>query len=95
MLRRKRNKPGVKAERLSYPNCLNKKSWASSCRVWRNYPPQKEVLTTRVAWTAPSRSHLVPPPLLGEHNDEILKELGYSDKEISELKSESIITQSN
>jgi formyl-CoA transferase/CoA:oxalate CoA-transferase len=37
----------------------------------------------------------LPPPLLGEHNDEILKDLGYSDKEISELKSESVITRSN
>ena len=37
----------------------------------------------------------LPPPLLGEHNDEILKDVGYSDKEISELKSESVITQSN
>jgi len=37
----------------------------------------------------------LPPPLLGEHNNEILKELGYSDKEIDKLKSESVITDSD
>ena len=37
----------------------------------------------------------LPPPLLGEHNNAILKELGYSDKEINELRSESVITQSD
>ena len=30
------------------------------------------------------------PPLLGEHNEEILKELGYSDEEIKDLKGEGI-----
>ena len=34
----------------------------------------------------------LPPPLLGEHNNEILKDLGYSLKEIKDLESESIIT---
>ncbi len=37
----------------------------------------------------------LPPPLLGEHNNVILKELGYSDKEINKLRSESVITQSD
>ena len=37
----------------------------------------------------------LPPPLLGEHNNVILKELGYSDREINELRSESVITQSD
>ena len=30
------------------------------------------------------------PPLLGEHNEEILRELGYSDEKINELKGEGI-----
>ena len=30
------------------------------------------------------------PPLLGEHNEEILKELGYTDEKIDELKGENI-----
>ena len=34
----------------------------------------------------------LPPPLLGEHNDQILKDLGYSDKDIEDLRSENIIT---
>jgi len=32
-----------------------------------------------------------PPPLLGEHTKEILKELGYRDQEIKELKDEGVI----
>ena len=32
-----------------------------------------------------------PPPLLGEHNAEILGKLGYSDSEIQRLADESII----
>ena len=34
----------------------------------------------------------LPPPLLGEHNDQILKDLGYSDKDIEDPRSENIIT---
>ena len=33
-----------------------------------------------------------PAPILGQHNDEILRDLGYSDEEISELKREEVIT---
>ena len=31
------------------------------------------------------------PPLLGQHNEEILSEIGYSETEIEKLKSDSII----
>jgi len=31
------------------------------------------------------------PPLLGEHNEEVLKEIGFSAAEIEELKSQAII----
>ena len=34
----------------------------------------------------------LPPPLLGEHNNEILKSMGYSDKEIYNFINENIIT---
>lgn len=36
-------------------------------------------------------SYRLPPPLLGEHNHEILKELNYSDEEIESFKNEGII----
>jgi formyl-CoA transferase/CoA:oxalate CoA-transferase len=32
-----------------------------------------------------------PPPLLGEHTDQILHELGYSDKQIQRLRSEGVV----
>ena len=31
------------------------------------------------------------PPLLGEHNEEILKEIGYTDEEISQLHEDQIL----
>ena len=33
----------------------------------------------------------IPPPLLGEHTNEILKELGFSDSEISELRESGVV----
>jgi crotonobetainyl-CoA:carnitine CoA-transferase CaiB-like acyl-CoA transferase len=33
----------------------------------------------------------LPPPLLGQHTEEILKELGYNDEEIKELKAKGIV----
>ena len=32
-----------------------------------------------------------PPPTIGEHNDELLNELGYDDNAISKLKKDNII----
>jgi hypothetical protein len=32
-----------------------------------------------------------PSPLLGEHNEEVLKELGYGDDEIARLKEDAVI----
>jgi crotonobetainyl-CoA:carnitine CoA-transferase CaiB-like acyl-CoA transferase len=34
-----------------------------------------------------------PAPLLGEHNDEVLKELGYSDGEIAKLREDKVIAE--
>jgi crotonobetainyl-CoA:carnitine CoA-transferase CaiB-like acyl-CoA transferase len=32
-----------------------------------------------------------PPPRLGEHNEEVLKSLGYSDADIASMRSEGVI----
>jgi crotonobetainyl-CoA:carnitine CoA-transferase CaiB-like acyl-CoA transferase len=39
----------------------------------------------------PDRVHLRPAPLLGQHNRELLAELGLSDKDIDELESQGVI----
>jgi len=39
----------------------------------------------------PGRIHLQPAPLLGQHNRELLAELGLSDKDIDELESQGVI----
>ena len=39
----------------------------------------------------PERFHLQPAPLLGEHNDELLTEIGLKDHEIAELVAEGVI----
>ena len=39
----------------------------------------------------PDRVHLRPAPLLGQHNRELLAELGLSDKDIDELESQGLI----
>jgi crotonobetainyl-CoA:carnitine CoA-transferase CaiB-like acyl-CoA transferase len=39
----------------------------------------------------PDRIHVRPAPLLGQHNHEVLSELGLSDKDIDELESQGVI----
>jgi crotonobetainyl-CoA:carnitine CoA-transferase CaiB-like acyl-CoA transferase len=35
---------------------------------------------------------VLAPPLLGEHTDEILAELGYADREIQQLRDQQVVT---
>ena len=51
-------------------------------------PVQRHVAAKFTRFEAKARSHA---PLLGEHNDEVLKELGYSDAEIAKFKDDAII----
>jgi crotonobetainyl-CoA:carnitine CoA-transferase CaiB-like acyl-CoA transferase len=39
----------------------------------------------------PDRFHRRPAPLLGEHNDEVLRALGLSDDELAELEDHGVI----
>ena len=35
--------------------------------------------------------HRLPPPLLGEHSEEVLREAGYADEEIAALAADGVI----
>jgi crotonobetainyl-CoA:carnitine CoA-transferase CaiB-like acyl-CoA transferase len=39
----------------------------------------------------PLRHHRTPPPTLGQHNDEILRGLGFSERELADLRDERVI----
>jgi crotonobetainyl-CoA:carnitine CoA-transferase CaiB-like acyl-CoA transferase len=51
-------------------------------------PVQRHVAAKFTRFEAKARSHA---PTLGEHNDEVLRELGYSDDEIAKLKEDAVI----
>jgi crotonobetainyl-CoA:carnitine CoA-transferase CaiB-like acyl-CoA transferase len=51
-------------------------------------PVQRHVAARFTRFEAKARR---PAPLLGEHNDEVLEELGYSEHEIDELKADGVI----
>ena len=38
-----------------------------------------------------SESPSLPPPLVGEHTIDVLRELGYSDRAIAELRTEQVV----
>jgi crotonobetainyl-CoA:carnitine CoA-transferase CaiB-like acyl-CoA transferase len=51
-------------------------------------PVQRHLAAKSRRWEAKGRRHA---PLLGEHNDEVLRELGYSDEEIASLREQGVI----
>src|SRR5581483_241427 len=51
-------------------------------------PVQRHLAAKSRRWEAKGRTHA---PLLGEHNDEVLRELGYSDEEIASLREQGVI----
>jgi crotonobetainyl-CoA:carnitine CoA-transferase CaiB-like acyl-CoA transferase len=52
-------------------------------RIWQVGPP--------FALSATPATVRTPPPLLGEHTDEILAEAGYSPDDIARLRAEEIV----
>ena len=55
-----------------------------------NAPRQHSTLPMRLS-RGPHRLHARPAPLLGEHNRELLSELGLTDDEIAELEADGVI----
>jgi crotonobetainyl-CoA:carnitine CoA-transferase CaiB-like acyl-CoA transferase len=48
--------------------------------------------TLPFTWSrGPKRVHVGPAPLLGEHNREVLSELGLSDKDMDDLEAQGVI----
>ena len=76
---------------------------SATCRNWRTAASSKHVDhpvnarppgTARLPCTSragPQRFHRTPAPLLGQHNHELLSELGLSDDEIAELEDQGVI----
>lgn len=42
-------------------------------------------------WRSAAGQRLGPPPLLGQHTDEVLRELGYSSAEIEDLRAANVL----
>ncbi|KAL3478801.1 CoA-transferase family III domain-containing protein [Aspergillus californicus] len=51
-----------------------------------------KVISPPVKYSKADPSIRRPPPLLGEHTDEILMEIGFSEKEIAELRGEKVVS---
>jgi crotonobetainyl-CoA:carnitine CoA-transferase CaiB-like acyl-CoA transferase len=89
---------GLPAERVLYGNALNKlfddpAHRASQLIVSYQHPELGMIEQTGAFWKFSDASLCFkrPPPLLGEHTDEIMAELGYSAQEIQALRSANVI----
>jgi succinate---hydroxymethylglutarate CoA-transferase len=51
-----------------------------------------KLVNTPVKYSETQPRIRAPPPLLGQHSDEVLKGLGMEDKEISQLRDDGIIS---
>ena len=50
-----------------------------------------KMIANPIKLSGSKRTHTVPPPLFGEHTNEILRDLGYSKKEIEQLRGKGVI----
>ena len=50
-----------------------------------------KMIANPIKLSGSKRTHTVPPPLFGEHTNEILRDLGYSKKEIEQLRGKRVI----
>ena len=57
---------------------------------WRDKPNIRTVAFPN-EYSENKNPHPLPPPELGEHNNEYLKPLGYTDQQLADLKEKGII----
>jgi succinate---hydroxymethylglutarate CoA-transferase len=50
------------------------------------------IVDTPVKWSGAKTGLRTPPPTLGQHTDQVLNDLGYSRKDIQELKAEGVLS---
>lgn len=50
------------------------------------------IVDTPVKWSVAKTGLRTPPPTLGQHTDQVLSDLGYSRKDIQELKAEGVLS---
>jgi succinate--hydroxymethylglutarate CoA-transferase len=53
---------------------------------------QIKVVGPPIKYSVSQPSIRIPPPLLGQHTEEVLKELGYSDSDIQHLRVRGVVT---
>lgn len=92
---RRLQEAGIPHEKLAVPADVleDEQCWANNYLLKHTYDSGNEgiIFNTPVMFTENGRDQYVPAPRLGQHTDELLKEAGYGDAELSKLKEGNII----
>lgn len=72
----------------------DKQAWATNCFYEMDYPRgKKTMLRTPIDFEDTELPPYVKGPLIGEHTEEVLAELGYSEDEIKAMEADGVIKQ--